>query len=197
MILECMLYIFIFTGIVMGFLRGWKQELFALASIIISFFASVYLYIPLKNLVNNTIGIENIYNIRLVKSICSIFSISLNTFSFIFVGVSVFVIVFVILSILFNSLFFPKNKLMNKILKKKNDNDKNNDQAQLFAFGNSNRFLGGLVGILTGLFLGLFLIIPISTLSSGFTFDGFVTSIILNLPVIGDVMKQILNSFIV
>ena len=192
MIFEYMLYVFILIGFIMGFIRGWKQEIFAFLSMIISSLASILLYDVIKGVLGSVIDLNVIYEVPVIKGIFNIFGFTYYTFEYLICGGTIFIISFLFLSILFNSLFFRNTKKMDKRIDDEVNNDKTSPK-KTSSFNRGNRFVGGLIGLLTGLFLGLALLLPLSTLNSSINVSGFLTNIILSLPLIGDKLMQFLN----
>lgn len=192
MIFEYMLYVFILIGFIMGFIRGWKQEIFAFFSMIISSLASILLYDVIKGVLGSVIDLNVIYEVPVIKGIFNIFGFTYYTFEYLICGGTIFIISFLFLSILFNSLFFRNTKKMDKRIDDEVNNDKTSPK-KTSSFNRGNRFVGGLIGLLTGLFLGLALLLPLSTLNSSINVSGFLTNIILSLPLIGDKLMQFLN----
>ena len=192
MIFEYMLYVFILIGFIMGFIRGWKQEIFAFFSMIISSLASILLYDVIKGVLGSVIDLNVIYEVPVIKGIFNIFGFTYYTFEYLICGGTIFIISFLFLSILFNSLFFRNTKKMDKRIDDEVNNDKTSPK-KTSSFNRGHRFVGGLIGLLTGLFLGLALLLPLSTLNSSINVSGFLTNIILSLPLIGDKLMQFLN----
>ena len=164
MIFEYMLYVFILIGFIMGFIRGWKQEIFAFLSMIISSLASILLYDVIKGVLGSVIDLNVIYEIPVIKGIFNIFGFTYYTFEYLICGGTIFIISFLFLSIIFNSLFFRNTKKMDKRIDDEVNNDKTSPK-KTSSFNRGNRFVGGLIGLLTGLFLGLALLLPLSTLN--------------------------------
>ena len=193
MIFEYRLYIFIIIGFVMGFIRGWKQELFAFLSMFISFIACLYLYEPIKTAIFSIVDLHSIYDISIVNYIFTLFGFIYYTFESLLIVGLIFLVFFLVLSIIFNTLLFRKTKKMDRKIEKDINVNDTVTKKKSSSFGGGSRLLGGLVGLLTGFVLGLVLIVPFATLNTTFFASGFLSNLTLNIPLIGDKLKHLFD----
>ena len=193
MIFEYMLYIFIIIGFVMGFIRGWKQELFAFLSMFVSFIACLYLYEPIKTAIFSIVDLHSIFDISIVNYIFTLFGFSYYTFESLLIGGLIFLVFFLVLSIIFNTLLFRKTKKMDRKIEKDINVNDTVTKKKASSFGGGSRLLGGFVGLVTGYVLGLVLIVPFATLNTTFFASGFLSNLALNIPLIGDKLKHLFD----
>jgi len=176
MLLEYMLYIFIGIGFMMGAIRGWKKEIFAFISLLASLFCVLFLYQPLSAKLLTVVDFYQIYQINIVNKILGWFNISYFTFEFVIIGGLLFVLTFSILSIIINSVLFNTKRVIAGKAKE------------------SNKFLGGLIGLASGLVLGIFFMFPIISSNTYIFLNGYITPVLLyKLPLLSDLILKLLN----